>query len=56
MGTDTDTLIALKVKTWTQLMVILVLLMMWKMFLAAQRSSAVSVHSQGMALGHVAVK
>lgn len=32
MGTDTDTLIALKVRTWTQLIVILVLLMMWKMF------------------------
>lgn len=49
-------MIALKVRTWPRLMVILVLLMTWKMTLAAQRSSAVSVHSQGMASGHAAVK
>lgn len=56
MGTATDTLIAVEVRTWTQLMVILLFLMLWKMFLAAQRSSAVSVHSRGMASGHAAVK
>lgn len=50
MGTATDTLIAVEVRTWTQLMVILLFLMLWKMFLAAQRSSAVSVQS-GHGLG-----
>lgn len=56
MGTATDRLIAVEVRTWTQLMVTLLFLMLWKMFPAAQRSSAVSMHSRGMASGHVAVK